>query len=145
MRVTFYKNIKTMSGTCRDGKMTFMSKKNDSICIVRRYVYPTITNQNNIMGANSLIIATLWKEVSESFKNDLQLYANAYNSQHLSENKLRVSSYNIFVKGMNFLDTVTNDSEIVSRDLGSTVNEWILTGALPAVHTSVQFTNAMWN
>jgi len=140
MKVTFYKNIKTLSGKDKPGNMVFQSAKNHSVCIVRNYIKPRLTENNHYMGIKMTAAASLWKSVSLRFISDLKVYANAYNNQHLAERNLPLYAYNIFIMGI-----MKNHSPITSipsliTDLGETLQEWIDNGFLKKVNTSHTFT-----
>ena len=140
MRITFNKNIKTMSGKCNDGQMVFQSKKNDTVCIGRNYVYPLLTNQNTLSGNKLKAAAILWRNVTNSFKYDLQRYANAYNSQYHPRKKLRIGAYNVFIMAVCGLQNPIFDINVLSDMLGNTVANWISGGHLKNVKITVPFT-----
>jgi len=139
MRVTFRKNIKTMSGKCNDGQMVFMSMKNDTICIARNYVYPLLNENHRYKGTLMKAAAALWPSVSDGFKQDLQRYANAYNSRYLPKNKLRIGKYNAYIMALfTYGQPISNMSALVSA-LGNNLSTWITRGFLKNVEVSSPF------
>jgi len=128
MRVTFYDHIKTLSGKCHDGRDVFAARKNDSLCYKRQFKYPNITEHNTLAGAKFAKVVSLWESVPAPFKQALQTYANAYNSQLLPEKKLPISGFNVFVKALcksivslSTLDSLTD----VAALYGNTITDWI--------------------
>ena len=139
MRVTFHKNIKTMSGRCKDGKMVFNAVKNQTICIARRFVTPRMTVHNESAGRKLKAAALIWRLVHANFKSDCEVYANAYNNQHLPENKLPLSGYNIFIKALCQHNLPFDDLNDVSNAFGETLTDWISMGFLKSVNTNYVF------
>ena len=139
MKVTFYNNIKTMSGYCKAGNMVFMSVKNDTLCYVRKYTYPTITTHNNNAGNKLKAAAKLWKNLPIDFVADLKRYTAAYNSQLLPIGKGKLSAYNIFVKAVCKLDTPMTSVSALSGIIGSTIEEWIDMDILNRVQVKTPF------
>jgi hypothetical protein len=129
-----------MSGKDKPVKMVFTSTKNDTICIVRNYVYPTLTDQNTLGGARFKSAASLWPNVNPLFIKDCKTYANAYNSQVLSEKKLPISAYNVFFMGVCKVQSIFTSLGDISTTIGSNINEWMENGFLPKVNTSSQLT-----
>ncbi|MCL2064376.1 MAG: hypothetical protein FWG98_08395 [Candidatus Cloacimonetes bacterium] len=140
MRVTFSRNIRTMSGKCNNGEMVFQSKKNNTVCIARNYVYPHLNANHTLSGNKMKAAASLWSEVPNGFKEDLKRYANAYNSQLLPRKKLRISAYNVFIMAIGWHNAPINTLDSVKTLLGNTVSEWISIGALKKVTVTVPFT-----
>jgi len=136
MRVTFYRNIKTRSGKCSNGKEVFMSLKKDEVCVSRIFTYPRISDHNRQMGSKVTNYSKMWTSVHDDFKKDLTTYANAYNSQRLKAKQLPISSYNVFMKGVMKYPTQLDDlsgTNGISEKIGETVPEWITNGYLPSV------------
>jgi len=140
MRITFDKNIRTMSGKCKNGNMVFMSMKNDTICIGRTYVYPKLNDQHEAAGGKLKAATQIWKTLPSPFKNELIAYAKAYNSQVLSARKLPVSAFNVFIMAVCKQEEKMNSIEEISVALGNTIAEWITKGHLKAVSVINPFT-----
>ena len=139
MKVTFYKNIKTMSGRCTQGNMVFMSAKNHSVCVARNYVKPRLTENNELMGLKMKAAANIWKSISVGFINDLKTYANAYNHQHLDERTLYISAYNVYIMAvMKYSIPIPSISALVTA-FGATLEDWIGNGYLKRVNTTATF------
>ena len=140
MRATFYRNIKTLSGKDIPGNMVFNSYKDDTICIVRRYVYPTLTDNNELAGAKVRAAAALWKLAHANFVRDLGVYARAYNSQILNSKSLYLSAYNVFMMGvLKHPAPITTIAQLKTQ-IGESVDDWISMYSLPKVNLSVALT-----
>jgi len=143
MRITFFKNIKTMSGKCSLGNMVFGAFKNSNICIARNYVYPTLTEQNEIQGEKMRAGVAIWKTLSADFIKDLVDYAHLYNFQKHDPNKLNLTGYNIFMKVVLGLSQTISNKEELGSAVGDTLSLWISGEHLPAVATTKSFQNPM--
>lgn len=139
MKVTFYKNIKTMSGKCPNGNMVFGSYKNHTVCIVRNFVYPTLTENNELAGLKMKAAAQMWKNLSLDFILDLKRYATAFNHQHLDDRTLPLTAYNIFIMGICKYQEPITDINMISSLLGLDLNSWITNGYLKKVAVSTPF------
>lgn len=139
MKITFFKNIKTMSGKCTNGNMVFGAYKNANICIARNYVYPVLTAQNELQAEKMQSGSILWKNISLDFIKDLVEYARLYNYQHQDSKKLNVTAYNIFMKVVLGLSTPLSNKEELMSVTGSTLNQWINAGFLPRVGSNREF------
>jgi len=143
MRITFFKNIKTMSGKCSIGNMVFGAFKNASICIARNYVYPTLTEQNEIQAEKMRAGVTVWKTLSTEFIKDLVEYAHLYNFQKHDPNKLNLTAYNLYMKVVLGLAATISDKEDLGSVVGNTVAMWIENKFLPVVVSSKTFENVI--
>jgi len=136
MRVTFTDHIKTLSGKCHCTKDIFSSWHNDKICFLRRFTRPYITENNRLVGLKLAKAAELYHTISMGFKQDLERYADAYNKQLLSEKKLPISHYNVFIMAlcnqMIDISDLDNISGITTLH-GTTVSDWISAGLLENV------------
>ena len=140
MKATFFKNIKTLSGKDVPGNMVFGAYKNKEICIVRNYVKPRLTEQNELKGLKMKAAAGLWKSISVNFMRDLGRYANAFNSQHLVPPKLPLSAFNVF-----FMAVLKHPTPIASildlvTVMGENLDQWVTSGNLRKVSVSQPFT-----
>jgi len=143
MRATFFKNIKTLSGKCPVGNMVFNSVKNHAICIVRNFVKPRLTENNELAGEKMRAAAILWKLIPLDFVKDLKRYAGAFNAQLLNESTLYLSAYNIFnMAVLKHPLPFISLSELTSV-LGNNLEEWIDFGFLPRVKVTQPFTEAV--
>ena len=143
MKVTFYKNIKTMSGRCKQGSMVFISAKNHSVCLARNYVKPRYTENNELTGLKMKAAAFLWKSVSIGFIQDLKTYAAAYNHQHLDERTLYISAYNVFIMAVMKCSTPFASIAALVTAYGSTLEDWMVGGFLKRVNTTATFTETV--
>jgi hypothetical protein len=120
-----------------------MAMKNGTICIVRNYVRPRITDHNVLVGNKLKAANRLFKQIHSDFLADLVAYKNAYNSQLLPENKLPISAQNIFIKAVcshhEVIPTLSGPGS-VSDILGGNISDWIASESLPSLKAN--FTNA---
>jgi len=136
MIVTFEWPIKTLSGKSPDGTVVYESRKNDTVCVMRRYVKPKITDHNRECGAKLKQAAALYKSVPAEFKESLRVYARAFNTQLLQPKKDYLCGYNIFIKALcrKKVELSTLDSlESVAGVYGTTITDWIAHGLLEKV------------
>jgi len=98
MKVTFNYGIKTYSGTLDE--MTYGAFRNGNLCIGRRYVFPTLTDQNTEMGTIGKNLAGIFSKATEDYKEDLRVYAMRNAKQNVKKNKLAPSAYALFIKMM---------------------------------------------
>jgi hypothetical protein len=142
MRVTFYKNIKTKSGKCANGKEVFMSMKNDEICISRTYTYPLLTDHNHLIGSKMVAASRLYSQMNSAFLADLANYTKAFNAQRLPAKKLPLNVRNIFIKAVCKHPTPiasVDGSEGLVATLGENLSSWISAGFLPSVSGNHDF------
>ena len=126
------------------GKMTKSSKtvmvayRDGAFGSVREYVKPRITDAARLQGAKVKAAATLWAQVHENFKNDLQIYAHAFNSKFRSRELRRVdvSPYNIWMKALvthtQPFTALTGPSGVKSL-LGENISDWMITNVIPNI------------
>jgi len=136
MRVTFTDHIKTLSGKCHCTKDVFSSWHDDKICFLRRFTKPFISEHNHTVAQKFVKVVDLYPGITAGFKNDLNRYADAYNKQLLSDKKLPISGYNVFVMALcnNIVDVSNLDSLTdVATIYGVTINSWITAGLLENV------------
>ena len=140
MRITFKNDILTKSGKCKmTGETVFKSRKNDTICIQRRFTYPRLTEHHRQAGLKLKAAAEIWKVVSNGFKADLAEYTRLFNMQHLAKRKNFVSAYNLFISALCKHYAPFDDTSDVMNTYGAKLSSWILTGVLPAVKTEIRF------
>ena len=144
MRVTFYRNIKTRSGKCANGKEVFASLKNDTICVSRVFTYPKLNENHVLTGQKIKACAKLWKEIHPDFKDDLVKYAKGFNANLLKAKKLPIYAYNVFIKALckhnkpfDSLDGLDGVKDI----MGEGINDWITDGWLPSI-SNISYSNA---
>jgi len=133
MRVTFTDHIRTLSGKCRCTKDVFSSWKEDSVCFLRKYTKPFMSNQAHLAGIKFSKAVDIFPLISVGFRQDLSRYADAYNKQLLPEKKLPLSGYNVFI--MALCNTVVDVGDLdsiadVTTAHGATINSWITAGLL---------------
>jgi len=134
MKVIFEWPIKAMSGKSSDGKSVFCIL--GDICYKRRYTKPLITAHNNEYGAKFKRIGQLYKDVPETFKESLRIYANEYNKQLKPDNKGPLHLYHIFTKALCKGKVSLSDLESIDKIIakfGGTIEEWIQHGLLDKV------------
>ncbi|MDD2507207.1 MAG: hypothetical protein PHQ78_07860, partial [Candidatus Cloacimonetes bacterium] len=68
MKATLKYGIASYSGTIDD--ITFASYKNGAVCIARKYVMPTLTDNNATMGAVTKNLSEIYGNCSEDYKSD---------------------------------------------------------------------------
>jgi len=136
MKITLEWPLKTLSGKDLAKGVVYLSCKNGSQCIMRRYVKPRTTAHNHLYGSKFSRACMLYKEINPEFVNELRRYADAYGKQLCAEKKLPPNQYNIFKKalingkvGLADLDSLEGFVGI----FGNTIEEWIAHGLLPKV------------
>jgi len=148
MIVTFGDHIKTLSGKSPDNTVVYHSYKNDTVCVMKRYVKPRTTDHNRECGQRMKRVALLYKEVSQEFKESLKLYASLYNKQLLPQKKAPLNAFNIFVKalckGIVHLKDLDNIESIVNL-YGGCINNWISNGLLDKVKGKIPDVNILPN
>jgi len=100
MKVSLPNWISSFSGW-NNGLVFFGYRERYGICYARDYVYPTITSENTAFGSSAKAVTdTTWNAADISFKNDMQLYADAWNETQLPGRELcrDLTSINLFVK-----------------------------------------------
>ncbi len=95
MKVIFKFGIRTYSGTVDE--MTFGSYRKNTVCIGRKYVVPTLTANNGLMGEVVKNLAAIYAQCSTAYKADLKLYAQR-NSVNVPAGKIPPNAYAIFIK-----------------------------------------------
>ncbi|MDP2173041.1 MAG: hypothetical protein Q8M98_01440 [Candidatus Cloacimonadaceae bacterium] len=122
MKVKFKYGISTYSGTLDD--MTYGSYRNGMVCIGRKRVIPRLTDNNVNMGKIAKNLATIYREVSDLYKDDLKVYAQRNGKQNTPKNQLPPTAYAIFLKMMH----AWSKSEDPQLDLSALTIEDIETG-----------------
>ena len=97
MKVNLKYGIKTYSGTMDE--MTYGSYRKNTICIGRKYVKPRLTDQNALIGSKMKNLAIIYKDVSDSYKQELKQYA-LLNAVNVPKEKLLPNAYALWVKMM---------------------------------------------
>jgi len=126
------------------GKMdgvVFCNHRREGMVSVRKYTYPTLTENNHKLGGITANLHSL--NPSEDFKNDLRTYVHRYNALRDNENAYVRSWVNMYLKLMREmakrdssidLQTLTRE-EISSRDLPcSSIKRAVEAGLLPVVY-----------
>jgi len=136
MIVTFEWPLKTLSGKDLQKGVVYQSCRDDTLCIMRRYVRPRITEHNHYTGAKFRGAILLYKAMNPEFLRDLKRYTDAFNNQLLPEKKLPLNQYNTFLKALLNKKVRLNDLDSFQgfADLfGNTIEAWIASGLLPKV------------
>ena len=139
-RVYFDKEIRAKSGRYKGSDIVFKAARNRTIGLTRTHVKKTRTTDHQLLKGSKLKAASaLWHEISASFKADLERYAHAFNSQHLPEDKLYLSAFNIFIKAVCRYSTPIDDLSVLVMIFGNSLNSWIDNGFLRRVTVSSPF------
>jgi hypothetical protein len=72
MKVIYTRAIKTLSG--KMGKFVHTNKLVGEKAVVRKYVKPRLTENNQNIGNIMKNVSAVWKTCSDGFKNDLKTY-----------------------------------------------------------------------
>ena len=83
MKVTFKYGIGTFNGMIDNA--VFWKQKSGVASIMRKFTYPKLTIQNEIIGKTGNNLANLWSKFDISYKKDLKTYAERYYVQYGSE------------------------------------------------------------
>lgn len=75
MKIYFEKNITSISGKDLAENVIYSSLREGNLCYARKYVYPTLTPNNEKFGDNGANIRALWGQATNAYKNDLRTYA----------------------------------------------------------------------
>ena len=100
MRVRLPNWISALEGW-NNGLVFYGYKEKYGMCYARDYVYPTITTENSEFGADAKAVTdTTWNAADSSFKDNMQLYADAWNETQQAGRELarNLSGLNLFVK-----------------------------------------------
>lgn len=101
MAKVWYKfGIGAISGTLADG--VHMPAKSLLVGYMRRWVMPTLTTNNALLGSISKNLASIWGNASADYRTDFGLYADRYAVQYDGEQQFNVnySPYAWFVQMM---------------------------------------------
>ena len=96
MKIYFEKNITAISGKDLAENVIYSSLREGNICYARKYVYPTLTPNNEKFGENGTNIRSLWAQATTAYKNDLRTYAARENQGQYWETKK--ANYSWFCK-----------------------------------------------
>nr|MDK2851082.1 hypothetical protein [Candidatus Cloacimonadota bacterium] len=96
MKTKLKYGISAYSGTIDE--ITFSSYDNGRICIARKWVMPTLSDNNVELGSVSKNLSQIYSECSEEYKSDLRTYAYLYRTQNKEAGKLAPNSYCHFIK-----------------------------------------------
>lgn len=83
MKVTFKYGIGTFNGMIDNA--VFWKQKSGVASIMRKFTYPKLTIQNEIIGNIGSNLAILWSHFDIAYKKDLKTYAERYYVQYGSE------------------------------------------------------------
>lgn len=96
MKIYFEKNITAISGKDLAENVIYSSIREGNLCYARKYVYPTLTANNDTFGANGNNIKALWNSATPAYKADLRTYSQRENQGKYWETKK--SNYAWFCK-----------------------------------------------
>jgi len=136
MIVTFPWPIKTKSGKNYERTLIYQSYDNDSVCVARLYAYPRLTAHNHEIGSKLSQANVLYKEMNRCFREELKIYAEAFDKQLCKEKKLPPHYYHIFIKAL--CKGFVKIEELESLEgfvgiYGNNIEAWIANGLLPEV------------
>jgi len=136
MKITLDWPLRTLSGKDLQKGVVYQSCRDDTLCIMRRYVRPRITEHNHYTGAKFKSAILLYKVINPEFMRDLIRYTDAFNNQLLPEKKLPLNQYNTFLKAL--LNKKVRLSDLdnfrgFAGIFGNTIEAWIANGLLPKV------------
>ena len=155
MKVTFKYGIGSFSGTVDNATYWATARKTGSV--MRKWVLPTATTQNESLGKIAANIKTIWSDVTAEYKADMKNYCRRdFNENSNPEDPFasRVSNYAMFVKllyafqkansaSVN-LETITiSDIRSLFTDEMSSVFASIQAGYLRSVSDSSDFNESI--
>lgn len=139
MRAHFAWGINSYSG--RQEGVVFCHYRRENIVLVRKYQYPTLTENNHKLGSITANLHSI--QPSDGYKQDMKNYQWRYNTLRENEGKTIRSWVNMYLKLMREmarrdasidLQTITRD-EIYARDLPCiSVKRAVEAGLLPVVY-----------
>ncbi|PKN74133.1 MAG: hypothetical protein CVU50_00750 [Candidatus Cloacimonetes bacterium HGW-Cloacimonetes-3] len=139
MRAKFTYGIGSYSGKL-DG-VVFCNYRREGLVLVRKYRYPTLTEQNHKIGNTTTNLHAITP--SEGYKNDIRTYLGRYNTLRDNEGKYVRSWVNMYLKLMRemarrdyTIDLLTlTREEIYTRDLPCiSISRAVEAGLLPVVY-----------
>ena len=137
MSLSFKEKIKTRSGRCFDKEVVYVTARNiHGVRIhthMKRYRKPCDISQLIPFQIKMKAAANLWKLINEPFKNEVIRYQRLYNLQRHDPEKRPISSFTAFIMGVTRSTETITDINMLSTELGNTLNEWITNGYLPSV------------
>jgi hypothetical protein len=98
MKVKFKYGIKTYSGTIDE--MVYGSYRDGKLCIGREYVYPKLTENNTLTGKSIINLASVYRNVSPAYLQDLKTYTARNGKENTPKNKLKPTVFALFIKMM---------------------------------------------
>ena len=151
MKVTFKYGIGTFTGMIDNA--VFWKQKSGVASIMRKFTYPKLTIQNEIIGKIGRNLANLWLIINPLYKKDLKTYAERYYVQYGSEGDFDParSPYAFYTKLMWAwaeqlpqvdLATLTIEDLLLTGDAIRTVKDAILNGYLRPIDQYDDLTNA---
>ena len=148
MKVTFSYPTRTLSG--KEDDTVFGAYRNNNLCLARKFVYPTITEQHHNLGSIAKNLALVYKAAANPYKADLKEYARRNGKKSYYRAKVIPSGYAIFVKMMQawfesdptHVDLLTvTAADIVALDAEiRTIARAVTAGFLPSVSVSEDLT-----
>jgi hypothetical protein len=96
MKTKLKYGISAYSGTIDE--ITFGSYNDGAVCIARKWVMPTLTDNNTELGSVAKNLAEIYGECSTEYKSDLRTYADLYGRQISGPRQLAPNGYGLFVK-----------------------------------------------
>ncbi len=139
MRARFGNGVGAYSGKLDE--VVFCHYRREGLVLVRKYVYPTLTENNHKLGNTTTNLHGL--QPSEGYKNDMRTYLSRYNTLRENEGKYVRSWVNMYLKLMREMarrDSTINlltltREEIYTRELPCiSVKKAVEAGLLPEVY-----------
>ena len=99
MKVLFNYAVRTYSGTIDN--MVYGSYQKNMFCIGRKYIYPTLTDNNKDFGKVAENLADCYNDTSGAYQDDVKDYAGRLKTKiGQKAKKLALTSYAIFIRMM---------------------------------------------
>jgi len=146
MKVFLKYPMRSFAGISSDKTTVYRSCGSYQFFIASRYTCPRITEHNHRQGTKLTRANVLYKAINTAFREDLQIYADAYNKKHSKKKRLPPNFYNIFIKALcngaikiDYLDSLEKFVGLY----GNTIEAWIANGLLPKVNAKFMG-SAVW-
>ncbi len=98
MKVKFKYGIKTYSGLIDE--MVYGSYRKDELCLGREFVYPTLTENNHALGSTMQNLASVYRNISPTYLQDLKKYALRNGQDNVPKDKVIPTAFSLFLKMM---------------------------------------------
>jgi hypothetical protein len=148
MKVKFKYGIKSYSGKL--DSMVYGNYRHDNLCLGRRFVYPTLNENNHSVGSIAQNLAAVYHAADENYITDLRTYCLRNGQENTPADSIVPTAFPMFVKMMYAwqasdpqhvdLGTVTL-ADIVTLDANvRTLARAVAAGYLPYISFSTDLT-----